>query len=117
MAAKLKDFHLKNVERSEYQLICDRGGGFIEAISLLTEKKNCLTVSISVSTCICYDLVISEIQWRVANQGVFCFSTISSGKRLLALSPPPTPVVHSDSKLNMAGGINDRKPITLARTK
>ena len=39
MAAKLKDFHLKSVERSEYQLICDRGGGFVEAISLLTEKK------------------------------------------------------------------------------
>ena len=39
MAAKLKDFHLKNIERSEYQLICDRGGGFVEAISLLAEKK------------------------------------------------------------------------------
>ena len=39
MAAELKDFHLKNIERSEYQLICDRGGGFVEAISLLAEKK------------------------------------------------------------------------------
>ena len=70
MAAKLKDFHLKNIERSEYQLICDRGGGFVEAISLLAEKKNCLTVSLSVSTCICLcwrkvlpDFNLTQFDW------------------------------------------------------
>ena len=34
---------------------------------------------------------------------------------LLALSPPPTSTVHSDSKSNMAGRKNDRELITLAR--
>ena len=64
MAAKLKDFHLKNIERSEYQLICDRGGGFVEAISLLAEKKTASpfhSVSLRVFVCVggkCFRLLI-----------------------------------------------------------
>ena len=50
------------------------------------------------------------------NQELFCFSTVSSGRRLLALPSPPTPTAHSNSKTNMAGRINDRELITLART-
>ena len=32
---------------------CDRGGGFVEAISFLAEK-NCLAVSLIGSTCVCF---------------------------------------------------------------
>ena len=32
--------------------ISGRAGGFVEAISLLAEKKNCLTVSLASSTCV-----------------------------------------------------------------
>ena len=46
---------------------------------------------------------------------MFFLSTASSGRRLLALSPPPTSTVHSDSKSNMAGRKNDRELLTLAR--
>lgn len=49
------------------------------------------------------------------NQGVFCFPTASSGRRLLALPPTPTPTAHSNSKRNVAGRIDDRELITLAR--
>ena len=35
---------------------------------------------------------------------------------LFALPLPPTPTVHSNCKSNMAGRINDRELITLART-
>ena len=35
---------------------------------------------------------------------------------LFALPPPPTPTVHSNSKSNRAGRINDREFTTLART-
>ena len=47
---------------------------------------------------------------------MFCFSTSSSGRCLLALSPPPSPTVHSNSKSNTAGRLNNREPITLAHT-
>ena len=43
-------------------------------------------------------------------------SSTSSGRHLLALPPPPTPTVHSNSKSNMTGQINDRELKTLART-
>ena len=33
-----------------------------------------------------------------------------------SLPPPPSPTVHFDCKSNMAGWINDRELITLART-
>ena len=33
---------------------------------------------------------LREMQWRATNQGVFFLSTASSGRCLLALSPPPT---------------------------
>ena len=58
---------------------------------------------------------LREMQWRATNQGVFFLSTASSGRCLLALSPPPTSTVHSDSKSNMAGRKNDRELLTLAR--
>ena len=38
------------------------------------------------------------------------------GVSLFALPPPPTPTVHSNCKSNMAGRINDRELIKLART-
>ena len=38
------------------------------------------------------------------------------GVKILALSPPPTPTVYSNSKSNVAGLINDRELITLAPT-
>ena len=55
------------------------------------------------------------MKWRATNQGVFCFSTASSRMLLLALPPPPTRTVYSNSKSNMAGRINDCKLMTLAR--
>ena len=48
-------------------------------------------------------------------QGMVCFSTASSGRRLHAFPPPPTPTVLSNYKSNMADRINDRELITLAR--
>ena len=36
--------------------------------------------------------------------------------RLFALSSPPNPAVYSNCKSNMASRINDREPITSART-
>ena len=44
-----------------------------------------------------------------------CLFPSSSGRCLLALSPPPTSTVHSDSKSNMVGRKNDRELLTLAR--
>ena len=36
--------------------------------------------------------------------------------KIFALRPPPTPTVHSNSKSNIAGRINDCELLTLART-
>ena len=36
--------------------------------------------------------------------------------KIFALRPPPTPTVHFNSKSNIAGRINDRELLTLART-
>ena len=38
------------------------------------------------------------------------------GRKICNKQPTPTPTVHSNSKLNMAGRINDREPIAFART-
>ena len=56
MAAIPKDFRLETIMRVEQisAHISDRAGGFVEAISLLAEKKNCLTVSLASSTCVCF---------------------------------------------------------------
>ena len=94
------------------------------------ERKKLPTVSLIGSTCVCFcrmtvlpvfdlthfDWSFPEMHWRTANQRVFYYSTASSGRRLLVLPPPPTPTVHSNSKSNMAGRINGRELITLART-
>ena len=41
---------------------------------------------------------------------------VGGGVSLFALPSPPTPTVHSNCKSNMAGRINDRELIKLART-
>ena len=55
---------------------------------------------------------LTHIYWLYANYSIL---TASSGRRLFAPLPPPTPTVHSNNKLNMAGRINDHELIPLAR--
>ena len=128
-AAILKDFRLENIDCTEYQLIFVTAE---EILSFLAEEQNFLTVSLMGSTCVCFcrktmllvfnltqfdwlPAHLREMQWRATNQGMFFFSTASSGRCPLVLSPPPTSAVHSNSKSNMVGRKNDRELITLAR--
>ena len=132
-AAILKDFRSENIECSKYQLIFVSAEEVLSKPILFWLKKNCFTVSLIGSTCVCFrwitvlpvfnlthfDLLpvaFPEMQWHATNQGVFFFSTASSCRCLLALPPPPTPTVHSNSKSNTACRINDREFITLAGT-
>ena len=80
--------------------ICDRGEHFFEAIS---GWNNCFSVSSIGSTCDYFvgrkrfrflmqliligNLLISGMQRRTTYQGVFCFTTTSSGKRFSSTSP------------------------------
>ena len=116
--------------------ICDRGGGFVDAISFLAEKKTALpfhssTLSVfvfvrrqcfrrqcfSFNSFLLVTCLFPEMQWSATNQGVYGILTASSGRRLFALPPPTTPTVHSNyCKSNMSGRINDRELITSACT-
>ena len=130
-AAILKDFRLENIDCTEYQLIFLTAEEILSK-TFLAEEQNFLTVSLMGSTCVCFcrktmllvfnltqfdwsPVHLREMQWRATNQGMFLFSTASSGRCPLALSPPPTSAVHSNSKSNMAGRKTDRELITLAR--
>ena len=127
---------MENIECSKYQLI------FVAAEEVLSKpflswlKK---TVSLFHSSALrvfvfvgrqCFLFCFFFFKWLSAHfrkcsdaqptrgsgcQGMVCFSTASSGRRLHAFPPPPTPTVHSNYKSNMADRINDRELITLAR--
>ena len=131
-AAILKDYRLKNIEWQISAYICDSGLGFLEAISFLAEKTaspshpSALRVFDSVGrrsflfwfNSLIFWLVICfflEMEWSATNQGLFCFSTASSGRRLIALPPPPTP--HRPLKLQIKYGRSDKQCelLTLAR--
>ena len=84
--------------------ICDRGGGCVDAISFQAEKKNCLTVSLIGSTYVCF---CQKTVLPVFN--LTHFDWLSA--HFLSPALPSTPTVHSNSKSNMAGWINNRELI------
>ena len=114
-------------------------GGFVKAFSFLpffsflAEKKMCFTVPLIGSACVvfvgrrCYRFFnLIHFDWLLDN-----FPKCSDGQLIRGIkgcfafpfeqassysSPAPTPTVHSNSKSNMAGQINDCELLTLART-
>ena len=53
---------------------------------------------------------------RLGKKQICTKGAVGGGVSLFALPSPPTPTVHSNCKSNMAGRINDRELIKLART-
>ena len=134
MAAILKDFRSEIIKCSKYQLIFVTAEEVLSMSFLFWPNKKlpyrfilqllvCLFLSedsasgFSFNSFLLVTCLFPEMQWSATNQGVYGILTASSGRRLFALPPPPTPTVHSNyCKSNMSGRINDRELITSACT-
>ena len=102
MLATLTDCCLEDIECGKYQLVFALAGNVLFWLNVWVFFFSKDSAS-SFSFHLCWFITCSfpEMHWSKTNQGVFSFSTASSGRFLLTLLPPTTPTIHSNSISNL----------------